>query len=54
MNKNCTTNLMISKDNNNKGNDNPARRKIMFLMNCRNRFFHDKKNRHKNRPCKFR
>lgn len=28
MNKNCTTNLMISKDNNNKGNDNPARRKI--------------------------
>lgn len=28
MKKNCTTNLMISKDNNNKGNDNPARRKI--------------------------
>lgn len=26
--QNCTTNLMISNDNDNKGNDNPARRKI--------------------------
>lgn len=28
MNKNCMTNLMISKDNDNKGNYNPAKRKI--------------------------
>lgn len=28
MNKNCITNVMISKGNDNKGNDNPASRKM--------------------------